>query len=300
MTKKQQALELLKQGLPPTEIARQMRTSPAVTMQYLALNIGEGSLRRSDVAFSIPRELRAAIEAVITEKENTNPSFICRELVRRGVTANKVDVAVYVNYRRARVVLGDMYELIRALELRLHDFIKQAFTAEFGEENWWRSGVPDVIRADCAALREKDPEPAEDPYCYTHLISLREILDKKWAILSRYLPEDFRDKKKDLQERLLRLNRIRNAVMHPVRKAVLTEDEFEFVRDLERDLKDMTVHLPSSEVAHADPVTTEEAPVDLVVALTPTVEKTPPAEEAATPAQAGDPDAFVPSVKKAS
>jgi len=277
-----------------------MRTSPAVTMQYLALNIGEGSLRRSDVAFSIPRELRAAIEAVITEKENTNPSFICRELVRRGVTANKVDVAVYVNYRRARVVLGDMYELIRALELRLHDFIKQAFTAEFGEENWWRSGVPDVIRADCAALREKDPEPAEDPYCYTHLISLREILDKKWAILSRYLPEDFRDKKKDLQERLLRLNRIRNAVMHPVRKAVLTEDEFEFVRDLERDLTDMTVHLPSSEVAHADPVTTEEAPVDLVVALTPTVEKTPPAEEAATPAQAGDPDAFVPSVKKAS
>src|SRR3954454_20858540 len=101
MTKKQQALELLKQGLPPTEIAREMRTSPAVTMQYLCLNIGEGRLRRSDIAFSISRELRAAIESVIAEKENTNPSFICRELVRRGVSANKVDVAVYINYRRA-------------------------------------------------------------------------------------------------------------------------------------------------------------------------------------------------------
>jgi len=290
----------LKQGLPPTEIARQMRTTPAVTMQYLALNIGEGSLRRSDVAFSIPRELRAAVEAVISDKENTNPTFICRELHRRGIECNRIDVAVYVSYRRARVVLGDMYELIRALELRLHDFIKQAFTAEFGEEQWWRSGVPDVIRADCAALREKDPEPAEDPYCYTHLISLREILDKKWAILSRYLPERFKDKKKDLQERLLRLNRIRNAVMHPVRKAVLTEDEFEFVRDLEKDLTDMTVHLPSAEAAQPEPVLTQESPVDLVVALTPAVEQTPPPEEAATPAQAGDPDAFVPSVKKAS
>jgi hypothetical protein len=196
MTKKDQALDLLKRGLSPTQIASEMRTSPAVTMQYLCLNIGEGRLRRSDIAFSISRELRAAIEAVITEKENTNASFLCRELQRRGVTANKVDVAVYVNYRRARVVLGDMYELIRALELRLHDFIKQAFTAEFGEEQWWRSGIPDVIRADCAALREKDPEPADDPYSYTHLISLREILDKKWAILSRYLPEHFRDRRR--------------------------------------------------------------------------------------------------------
>jgi len=300
MTKKDQALELLKRGLSPTQIAAEMRTTPAVTMQYLCLNIGEGKLRRSDIAFSISRELRAAIESLIAEKENTNPTFLCRELHRRGVECNRIDVAVYVSYRRARVVLGDMYELIRALELRLHEFIQQAFTAEYGEEQWWRSGIPDVIRADCAALREKDPEPADDPYSYTHLISLREILDKKWAILSRYLPEHFRDKKKDLQERLLRLNRIRNAVMHPVRKAILTEDEFEFVRDLDKDLSDMTVHLPSADSATPEPVTVEEAPVDLMVALTPTIEKQPLAEEAATPSQAGDADSFVPSVKKAS
>jgi hypothetical protein len=154
---------------------------------------------------------------------------------RAGLQANRVDISIYLHYRRARVVLGDRYELLRMVEVRLHSFMKQAFIREFGEEEWWRSGVPDNIRAECAALLEKDPEPADKPYCYTHLISLREMLDKRRTILSKYMPKQLLNQKKDLIERLLKLNRIRNSVMHPVRNAVLTEDDFEFVRDLEPD-----------------------------------------------------------------
>ncbi len=246
MARKDQAADLLRQGLPPSQIAQQMHISPAAVMQYLCLKIGEGELRRSDIAFSLPHDARVAIEEIIEKSEGSvTVGRLQRELRKRHVTANRIDVGVYLHYRRARVVLGDMYELVRNVEVRLHSFIKQAFIAEFTEENWWRGGVPDNIRAECAALLEKDPEPAGEPYCYTHLINLREILDKRWPILSKFMPKQLLNQKKELMERLLKLNRIRNSVMHPVRNAALTEEDFEFVRDLASDLSDLRVHDPA-------------------------------------------------------
>jgi predicted transcriptional regulator len=293
--RKDQAAELLRQGLPPSEIARQMGTSTAAVMQYLALKIGEGDLRRSDIAFSLPHELRIVIEDAIEQTKSLHPSVITRHLRKHGVTANRLDIGVYIQYRRARVVLGDMYELLRNVEVRLHTFIKQAFILEYGEEQWWRSGVPDTIRAECAALLEKDPDPADEPYCYTHVISLREILDKRWPVLSKYMPPHLLNSKKDLLERLRRLNRIRNSVMHPVRNSVLTEDDFEFVHTLNRDLTDLEAHLREGAQSEADPVPDAEKE-ELVSKLTPvstdsTHETDQPEEPAAEPGE------FMPSTK---
>jgi hypothetical protein len=292
MARQDQAADLLRQGLPPSEIARQVGTSPALIMRYLCLKIGEGELRRSDIAFSLPREVRTAIEQTIEKTGSTSVSTIARELRAQGLNADRGDIGVYVHYRRARVVLGDMYELVRSVEVRLHNFIKQAFIAEFGEEQWWRGGVPDNIRAECAALLEKDPEPAEEPYRYTHLINLREILDKRWPILGKYLPKSLLNQKKDLLEWLLRLNRIRNAVMHPVRNTVISEDDFEFVRDFEKQFAELHVELsagsaegvPMTEVEEQPP----EAPGELVSTLKPLQDRKPLPETAATAEQAGE------------
>lgn len=291
MAKPEQAAELLRRGLPPSEIARQVGTSPALVMRYLCLKIGEGELRRSDIAFSLPHDTRAAIEQAIEKTGSTGVALIARELRARGITADRSDIGIYLHYRRARVVLGDMYELVRSLEVRLHNFIKQAFIAEFGEEQWWRGGVPDNIRAECAALLEKDPEPAEEPYRYTHLVNLREILDKKWSILSKYVPKALLNQKKDMLERLLRLNRIRNAVMHPVRNTVISEDDFEFVRDFERQLAELQVQIPAAtedvpltEVGAKD----SGADQELVSTLKPIDERKPAPESAATPEEAAE------------
>src|SRR6185369_15983001 len=140
MAKKDQAADLLRQGLPPSQIAQQMHISPAVVMQYLCLKIGEGELRRSDIAFSLSHDVRAAIEDVLAGKPSATAGTITRALHKKNIDANRVDVSIYLHYRRARVVMGDMYELLRTVEVRLHSFIKQAFIAEFGEEQWWRSG----------------------------------------------------------------------------------------------------------------------------------------------------------------
>jgi hypothetical protein len=266
-----------------------MGTSTPAVMQYLCLKIGEGELRRSDIAFSLPQQTRSAVEETIAENGSNSVGAISRALQKRGIEASRHDITVYMRYRRARVVLGDMYELLRAVEVRLHTFVKQAFVLEYGDEQWWRSGVPDTIRAECAALHEKDPEPADDAYCYTHLISLREILDKRWSILNRYMPAHLVSKKKDLLDRLLKLNRIRNSVMHPVRNAVLTEDDFEFVRLIERDLGDLEAHL-REEVAAADEseISIADAEPELVSKLEPVAHRTTASEQAATEEQAKD------------
>jgi len=210
-------------------------------MRHLCLKVGEGELRRSDIVFSIDSRLRHAIEEIIAEKEKTSMRVIASELHRRGFDANRLDVRIYVRYRRARVVLGDLYELVRNIEVRLHRFIKEAFVQEYGEEGWWRGGIPDRIRADCAAVRERDPEPADDAYCYTTLINLREILDKQWSVLAPHLPKKIQSDKKEFLDALKRLNGIRNSVMHPVRSDRFTDDDFEFVRSLEQQLGELHV-----------------------------------------------------------
>ena len=283
---------MLREGNSPSQIAARMGLRTSYIMNYLWSKVGEGELRRSDIAFSLKRKVRRAIEAAVAETKSQSTTRICRELEKHGIHCDRFDVRMYLAHRRAPVVLGDMYELVRNIEVRLHRFIKRVFIAEFGEEEWWRGGVPDNIRAECAALREKDPEPAPEPYSYTHLIALREILDRKWSILSKHLPADIAQDKKELLDRLLQLNRIRNSVMHPVRGSMLTEQEFEFVYNLDDDLRPLSA--PEEKLAIAELPTEQpktEASQELVSKLAPVEEAEPPKEDAVTP------DDFIPSVK---
>lgn len=300
MSKRDQACALLREGNSPTQIAGKLGLRTSDVMNFLWTRIGEGGLRRSDIAFSLKRNVRKAIEAVIAETGSQSAARICKELEKRGIHCNRFDVRMYLEYRRAPVVLGDMYELVRSIEVRLHRFIKRVFITEFGADDWWRGGVPDNIRAECAALREKDPEPAPEPYNYTHLIALREILDRKWSILSKHLPPETAQNKRDLMDRLVQLNRIRNNVMHPVRGGMLTEEEFEFVYNLEEDLGPLTA--PEENVMaeqnaledHQQP--SDALPQELVSKLEPVNEVRPPQEDAATSEQAAGED-FIPSIK---
>src|SRR5947209_7884317 len=296
MSKREQACALLLEGNSPSQIAAKMGLRTSFIMNYLWSKIGEGELRRSDIAFSLKRDVRHAIESAVAETRSQSPTRICRELAKRGIQLSRYDVRMYLEYRRAPVVLGDMYEIVRNIEVRLHRFIKRVFMSEFGEEEWWRSGVPDHIRAECAALREKDPEPAPEPYNYTHLIALREILDRKWNLLSKYLPAELAQNKKELLERLVQLYRIRNNVMHPVRGGMLSEEEFEFVYNLDTDLGPLSAPeekaAPSIGTEPANEHARAPAP-ELVSTLSPVDNTPPPQEDAATTEQADGND-FIP------
>ena len=127
----------------------------------------------------------------------------------------------------------DLYALIADLEVFLHQKIRHALIAEFGpsETEWWRIGIPEAIRIDCVSSREMDPYPPAEPYVYTTFIHLSRIIDKTWQVFHFLLPEDVASDRKALAKTFNRLNAVRNAVMHPVKKEHLSEDDYLFVRD---------------------------------------------------------------------
>jgi hypothetical protein len=88
--------------------------------------------------------------------------------------------------------------------------------------------------------------------------------------------------------------------MHPVRGGMLTEEEFEFVYNLEEDLGPLTApeeNVVAEQNAAEDHQQPPDAlPQELVSKLEPVNEVRPPQEDAATSEQAAGED-FIPSIK---
>lgn len=228
------AAELLRQGLSPSQIAREMKCPLGTIMNYLYRLVGEGGLRRSDILFTLEKQARQEIEKIISDRGTVQPGKIRRFLGAAGIEVNADDLRIYLKLRDARVDLGDTYELIRDLELNLHRFIREALLREYSEE-WWREGVPLNVREDCAVINERDPEPAQDLFCYTTVMHLFVVFDKQWTALAQFLPAKLKSNKQDFLARLKRLNSIRNKVMHPVKGYAITEEDFDFLRELHAD-----------------------------------------------------------------
>jgi hypothetical protein len=200
--------ELAQQGKTPREIAAKLKISVNRVEGYLHRAVGEGLLRRSDIYFSVPRERR------------------------------KSDRTLENWYTDPRHALGDMYEDIRCIEVSVHRRIREGLVQGYGdgETGWWRQGIPERVRVKCQERREKDVDEPCDPYCYSDLLDLDAILQDEWTLLKDLFP-DYKANRKQLSKDLKRLNRIRNKVMHPVRGLVPGEEDFDFVRRLQRSLQ---------------------------------------------------------------
>lgn len=233
MGRREEAADLLRAGHSPTEIAHQMNVTVTTVMGYLLQKVGSGEVRRSDIAFSIDRKTRRLVEQHIKMLGTAKWYEIFSAISHSDHSIGRDDVEIYLQFRNARVVLGDMYELIRGIEISLHTHVYEVLREVYGQEHWWTKGIPLRIRKACAERREEDPARL-DHYCYCDFIHLKEILDKQWGVLSKSLPKNQSSNKGQFLSRLTRLNEIRNCVMHPVRGAVPTEHDFEFVRDFHR------------------------------------------------------------------
>jgi len=229
---REDTLDMLRAGLSPKDISQQRDVNINTTLGYLDQLVGRGDLRRSDILFTVPQEMRSLITAYGLPGEDYRTVY--NRIQRSKFDVDPEDVQPVQKYRDARHVLGDMYEDIRAIETYLHAVIGQALLDEYeeSETGWWRQGIPESVRKSCVVRQEEDPAPVEDPYCYTDLLDLWHILDKKWAVLSKVLPDEMTTNKQDLRRKLVRLNTIRRNVMHPVRGVMPSEDDFEFVHDL--------------------------------------------------------------------
>jgi hypothetical protein len=230
---------LLQQGCSPAQIAGRLGISVGSVRQYLWVAIGEGLIRRSDVRFSISRTLRTAAEAAIQAFEPTSVSQLGARLHQAGIEHDREELQILWNLIVTRGGYGDLYEFVVETEQLLHSRIRDVLVQEFGavETGWWRRGVPEKVRVSCVTAREQSEDNAE-PYGFTTLLHLRDILDKQWALFSKRLPEETTRDKKQFMKDLEQLNAIRNRVMHPTRLRNIVDDDFEFAREMHRRLRE--------------------------------------------------------------
>lgn len=227
MARKTEAGDLLKEGLLPSEIATRMGISASSVLQYLRTRVGEGALRFSDIYFSWPAATRQLLADAVEEQKGRDWTES-----RNGITRD--DVEFYRSIRQRRVFAGDLYEHLAETELAIHDMARRILVTHFGdgEAGYWRQGVPVNVRKRCHERREEDDEPSESPFQYTTLIELADIIGKNWSVFREVLPKGYAANKRALTDDFARLNRIRNAVMHPVKRRRWSEDDFEFAKRL--------------------------------------------------------------------
>lgn len=226
MARKDEAEQLLRQGLDPSAIAKQMGISVGSVIQYLRTQVGEGSLRLSDLYFSFPPEKRKILQAHIQKGAYTDDHYL------RSNGLSRDELELFESLRSQRVFSGDMYEYTSLAEVAIHNLVRTILEREFGadENGWWRQGIPSNIRAKCATRREEDEEPCDCAYAYTTLIELSTLILKNWQAFAGALPKEYAANRRHLESDFIRLNRIRNSIMHPVKERKWSEGDFEFVR----------------------------------------------------------------------
>lgn len=229
MARKDEAERKLREGRYPSEIAKEMEISVASVIQYLRTKVGEGSLRLSDLYFSWPADKREVLQKAADRGYADH-----RTLVSEGLCREELEL--FRALRNDGMFRGDLYENLSAAEIAIHRLIRSRLEREYGldETGWWRKGVPEKIRSECAARQELDEQPSDSKFDYTTLIDLSTIITKSWSLFQDEVPDTYRNDRKQLENDLRRLNSIRNTVMHPIKKRDWSEDEFMFVGRMRR------------------------------------------------------------------
>jgi hypothetical protein len=238
ISKREEVISLFKEGYSPKDITHKVdRISFKGVMDCLFIQAGEGNIRRSDIWFSINHNIRDAMEKYFMARDRDknvgeDESMKLLELAEISL-AHPEEFKLYEKLRSARVAHGDMYELISEIELLLHRAIKSTLIKKYGpgELEWWRKGVPQLVRSKCAKLYEEDDDPAREPYCYTTFIDFKNIFEKQWGEFEKVLPKHILRFKKEFFRNLVTINKVRNRVMHPIKGYDFTPEDFAFVHE---------------------------------------------------------------------
>ena len=73
--------------------------------------------------------------------------------------------------------------------------------------------------------------PFAEPYCYTTVVHLKDVFEKRWDLFSKLLPAGLASDRKRFLSSLTRLNLIRNGLTHASKCVVLNEDDLRFLHE---------------------------------------------------------------------
>ena len=81
---KHRAMDMLKEGLSPSQIAKKMGESFEKVMFYLFDQVAKGRIRRSDIVFSIPQEIRQKAEDELSKSPTVSAGKLSSKLRSSG------------------------------------------------------------------------------------------------------------------------------------------------------------------------------------------------------------------------
>ena len=142
-------------------------------------------------------------------------------------------------------------KLIRQIDSRLNNFIRQELTKKYGEKiiggqpRWFREGVPERVRDYCLTEQNKEQNPSPHLWQYLNFIHYKAIITQQgiWTDLFKDTFESptRRGEGKKAVDWMLNINNLRRSPAHGARD-FLKRDEVQRVRDLHRMvMKDVTL-----------------------------------------------------------
>ena len=144
------------------------------------------------------------------------------------------------NYLEAQATNNNeaAYAIINRLERKIEEIIITALKAEFGEdgdEAWWYNGVKEPVREKAVGAREKAKgRGTREEYLY--LSDFRNIALENWNLFQDLLSIGPKGNKKKRTEWIAKLNNMRNIVMHPAKRQIITTEQLEDLKRWERHL----------------------------------------------------------------
>jgi hypothetical protein len=195
------------EGLSPSQIAVDLNLPFNSVVQEINAAVHDGRLLRSQVQSTLNPAWLDALRTFAPTQGRFSPERI-RDFIKQfyRLELSVEELKFCFVYAEKSFWAGETYELLCDIERTLHDQVKRILMeeirasedevdvhhwAEAKETVWWRKGVPEDVRIDCAQKREADTQLVpEHPYCYTTLIGLKKIIfsKKNWPIFATRLP----------------------------------------------------------------------------------------------------------------
>lgn len=227
--------------ISPAEVGRALGIPTQIIIQCLFIAIGEGLIRESELFFILAKKYEGLSETFSSDEMESVAKKHWENVIKAKIfpaNSDPDEIKLFRSYRKRKAYLGDMFLYLSELERTLHQRVESILKKKFGveERQWWKKGVKDTVRVDCARAREFDDESVDHAYHFTNFIHLKKIIQHQQKLFVPRLPQSVAENLEQFFDDMTRLNRIRNQVMHPVREKEPTEEDFRFVRELHRNL----------------------------------------------------------------
>ena len=230
--KEQLLCELIKSGTSIKEIKRRSSMTFSDIQDYFLKLVGQGRLLNSSIYFCWSDNERNIMQDFLDGKQT--------KAVVEDNDISEHEIALFSFLRDKYVFYSDLYSIISFLEINIHSLVKRELKRKF-KENWWREGVPESLRQKLASDHERDDIPPnyvtedENKMCYTSFVNLFEIMRKNWTEIfgqPNVLPPIYTADRPKLEKDILKLNRIRNQTMHPLKGNKVRKNAVKFLLEL--------------------------------------------------------------------